>query len=194
MVTTEEALLLLSYNPSTGELRWRERTPETFPYHAKRTREHTCANWNAQWAGEIAGTVDFLGRRQVRIKGRIYKAHRVIWLMVYGKFPEDQIDHINGVRDDNRLDNLREATQAQNQQNRSRRSKRGLIGTYLHESGRWCGRIRVNGVTHHLGLFDSAEEAHAAYCEKKEKLHTFQPFPRPLDADHDPRTAARHAR
>ena len=195
VISAEEACELLTYDPSTGELRWRARRPEMFTPTFTRTREHACANWNSIYAGTIAGTVDGLGRRQIAVYGRLYKAHRLIWLMVHGRWPDAQIDHVDGIRDNNELENLREATQSQNQQNRSYRSPRGLIGASIHKkTGRWLGRIRADGVTRNLGLFDTAEAAHAAYCREKERLHTFQPTPRPRSSDHDPRTAARHAR
>jgi hypothetical protein len=104
--------------------------------------------------------------------------------MVYAEWPALTIDHINGIRDDNRLENLRLATCAQNSQNQ--RNKRlvmpdgspGLKGANLHQkTGRWIGRIKANREFHYLGMFATAEEAHRAYAAASARLHG--PFARP---------------
>lgn len=124
-------------------------------------------------AGAIAGYRRRQGYLMIRVGRHLYYAHRLVWLYMHGKWPDDQIDHINGVRDDNRLSNLREATPAQNMQN-MRNKKDGLPGSYRDKkSGRWVSRIGVGGEVRYLGRFDTAEEAHEAYARAKVELHPF---------------------
>lgn len=151
----------LSYDPENGEFRWIR--PQ--------------AAWIAK--GDIAGSLHKrTGYRYIGIAGKKYKAHRIAWLMVYGEMPRFGIDHINGVRHDNRLVNLRLATYAENQQNRKLdvRNKSGYTGVFWSkELGRWRARICVNRKVSNLGVFDSPEQAHQAYVQAKAKLHTFNP-------------------
>lgn len=119
-----------------------------------------------------------LGYRVQMRGGREVYEHRVIWEAANGPIPAGMvIDHVNGDRADNRLENLRTGTQAQNCQNRQGPQKNcgsGLIGAYFHKhSGRWHSRIQVRGKTTSLGYFDTAEEASAAYIAAKRKLHEF---------------------
>jgi hypothetical protein len=100
------------------------------------------------------------------ISGERLLAHRVIWAIVYGRWPRDQIDHINGVKDDNRLANLREATAVTNQRNQKRHSDKAPLpkGVSAYANcGTFRARIVVNGKSIFLGTFPTAEEAHAAY-------------------------------
>jgi len=128
--------------------------------------------------GQIAGRKSDNGYRQIMVDNRRYAEHRLVWLWFHGSHPEHEIDHINGVRDDNRIENLRPATKGENQQNIAGARKSnptGLLGVSYHAGRRWRAQIRVDGVKHYLGLFPSPEEAHAAYLKAKERLHTFQP-------------------
>ncbi|UOL49228.1 HNH endonuclease [Stenotrophomonas phage BUCT603B1] len=103
-VTAERVSELLEYR-HTGELVWRE-------------------TWNAQCrAGQVAGSLNCTGYRRIRIDGTRYRAHRLVWLLHTGKHPDDQLDHINGVRDDNRIENLRECTNAENARFRVERTR-----------------------------------------------------------------------
>lgn len=116
------------------------------------------------------------GYRVIKILGRPQKAHRLAWLYVYGDWPAGQIDHVNGERDDNRIANLRDCSQAQNRQN-LRRSYRnnsaGLLGTsFDKKTGKWRSQIQVGMRKEHIGLFASAQAAHEAYVERKRKIHT----------------------
>ncbi len=105
--------------------------------------------------------------------------HRAAWLLVTGEWPSDEIDHDDRNRANNKWTNLRPATRSQNQQNRGRRNVNGrLIGTTPYYR-KWKGTIRVDGVTHYLGLFDTEIEAHEAYCARKRELHTFNPEQKP---------------
>lgn len=92
--------------------------------------------------------------------------------MSVGAWPAEQIDHINRRPDDNRLVNLREASRAENMWNSSLscRNTSGFKGvTFFRRAGKWMARIKFNGQSHFLGLFTTAEEAHAAYCKAAEK-------------------------
>lgn len=126
-------------------------------------------------AGQRAGTVGTHGYRQVYLGSRNHREHRICWLLAYGEWPEAEIDHINGVKDDNRLSNLRSVSRAQNLQNiteASSRSKSGLRGVYLDpRRGRWRAEIRAHGVVRYLGSFDSKIDASAAYMRAKSELH-----------------------
>lgn len=129
-------------------------------------------------AGDIAGSKSDRGYVRLKIGRREYKAHRLAWLHVHGRWPAGEIDHINGVRDDNRICNLREASRAENAQNvrRARSDNRAsvLIGaSWDGHLGRWRARIGLGGNRRSLGLFSTEEEAHAAYVAAKAELHPF---------------------
>lgn len=111
----------------------------------------------------------------VRIDGARYLAHRLAWLYVTGEWPSGLIDHIDRDRANNRITNLRDVSQSVNQQNivsAKRNSRSGLLGAALcKQTGRWAARIRIHGVKVHLGRFDTAELAHAAYIAAKRQFH-----------------------
>jgi hypothetical protein len=102
----------------------------------------------------------------------------IAWLgFVYGIFPENEIDHVNGVHGDNRISNLREATRAQNGRNRklSTSNTSGYTGVCKRRSGRWSARIGFNQRYISLGCFDTSDEAHLAYeCKSKELYGEFK--------------------
>lgn len=162
-MNSEKLKELLHYDPETGAFTW-----------------IVDRRGKAQ-AGTIAGCVEPQGYIRIRIKNKLYKAHRLAWLYTYGIWPKDQIDHINGVRNDNRICNLREASNAENCQNADIRSDNtsGYIGVYWNKrTSKWVANIRVDYKLKRLGLFDTPEEAYAAYLKAKEALHEFQPVPR----------------
>ena len=114
------------------------------------------------------------GYLREEISGRRYYVHRIVWALHYGRWPALPIDHINGDKRDNRISNLREATDALNRQNQRqahRDNKTGLQGVVRSSSGRFTASVRANGSKHHLGSFDTPELAHAAYLEAKRNLH-----------------------
>lgn len=116
-------------------------------------------------AGNIAGSPTGLGYLQIKLQSRNYKAHRLAWLYVYGEWPEDQLDHINRNRSDNRIANLRDVSHKQNGQNRSKRSDNtsGHPGICWHkQNSKWRARIKHNQKLTHLGYFENLEEAIAA--------------------------------
>ena len=128
--------------------------------------------------GTIAGTVRKNKYIEIRIDGFNWMAHRLAWLYVYGVPPNGQIDHINRVRADNRICNLRVATPKQNQENRSiqRNNKSGCPGVHFsNHSKKWRARIKHHGVFVELGLHKDFESAKAAYLEARQRLFTSAP-------------------
>jgi HNH endonuclease/AP2 domain len=98
----------------------------------------------------------------------------VAWLIVYGAWPSKNIDHINGVKTDNRIANLRDVSQSINGENRAapRKSTRsGFLGVTKDKDGKFRAQISVGGKNTHLGVFAVAEEAFAAYLSAKRRLH-----------------------
>lgn len=125
-------------------------------------------------AGSVVGTTTWAGYKEIYLLGRRYRAHRLAFLWVHGRWPCEMIDHINGKRDDNRIANLREATHSQNLHNQGarKRNKNGLKGvTFSKQSSKWVATIMVNRKTKRLGVFDTPEAAHAAYVEAAKVLH-----------------------
>lgn len=139
-LTQEKLQHLLDYDPLTGIWTWRNPLPRS-----------------KMKSGDIAGRITG-GRRQIRIASGFFYASRLAWLYMTGEWPQDQIDHINRIRDDDRWENLREANQSQNSFNRS----------WCEESGEWrgircCGnQFAVSIGNQYLGLFKTFEEAKAA--------------------------------
>lgn len=117
-------------------------------------------------AGDVAGSTHRLGYRVIHIDGKIYLAHRLAWLHVYGAWPSKEIDHINGARSDNRLANLREATAQQNHANTgiARNNKSGEKGVVWNKrANKWQSQIRVSGKLRYLGMFPLKDDAASAY-------------------------------
>lgn len=153
---------LLRYEPETGKMFWKERTPDMFT-PTNRTASHQCNLWNARYANKEAFTsVGGDGYLKGTINGVYYLAHRVIWKLVHDEEP-DEIDHKDGRTRRNVLTNLRNVTRGQNAKNLSLRrdNKSGVTGVY--RKGRyWYAHIKANGSLRHLGTFDTIEEAAAA--------------------------------
>lgn len=99
--------------------------------------------------------------------------HRLVWMYFHGEWPKSQLDHINRDRADNRIENLREASQSLNNVNRAIDSKNNATGFYgvNEHRGKYQSRLRWNGKRHYLGTFSTPEEAHAAYMEAKLAIH-----------------------
>lgn len=116
--------------------------------------------------GSVAGYVSGNGYRYLMIDRELYLEHRLVWFVAHGKWPSDCIDHINGIKTDNRIENLREATSAQNLKNTSKpkTNTSGFKGVSFEKAaGKWSAKARANGSHHHLGYFASAEDASNAY-------------------------------
>lgn len=123
------------------------------------------------------------GYLTVRIFGRSYKAHRLAWLYMTGAWPALDVDHKNGVHDDNRWDNLREVTMSVNQQNQ-RKAQRGNVVGLLGVSAKrkkFSARIHLNGKTILLGVHDTPEMAHAAYLKAKREIRRLHAMSRELN-------------
>ena len=155
MITAERLRELLSYCPDTGIFRWR------VPVRGSRG------------LGGVAGHVK--GQYQCICIDKIsYRSHRLSWLHVYGRWPIGEIDHINCDGFDNRIKNLREATPGLNQANRTktRRNTSGFKGVSRRSDGKaWVALIQKNGKAHHLGRFETREDAAAAYARATVSLN-----------------------
>lgn len=145
---------LLDYNPSTGIFRWK--VQQSLRIHID----------------DVAGVTTGFGHRRIQVDGRKYAAHQLGWFYVHGRWPH-RLDHRNRVPDDNRLENLRIATPSQNGCNSRPYSSNtsGFRGTFRDGGGRWRAQIRVGGKVIYLGLFDTPQEAHAAYCAAATRFH-----------------------
>ena len=156
MITQERLKELVSYNPETGVFVW------------------ISNNGMKAKAGNIAGRIGAYGYSVFSVDGRVYFAHRLAWLYINGEFPRNNIDHLNGVRDDNRIANLRDVTQQINCQNHRKQNgnKKELIGACFDKAtGKYKAQIMHNGVNFHIGRFDTQEQAHMAYVETKRSIH-----------------------
>lgn len=154
-LTAERLRELMRYDPATGLFWWR-------PPGRRKPLE------------KPAGAADPPHKYvRIGIDGRHYRAHRLAWLYVYGRWPNPGIDHINGDQSDNRIANLREAAQWQNAANRGvpRNNKSGLKGIYPIRDGRWRAQIGGRGKKRHLGLFDTLQEAHQAYVLAAQEMY-----------------------
>jgi hypothetical protein len=156
-LTAERLRDLLSYDAETGIFTWR-----------------VAVSHNVH-AGAVAGTIDkSRGYRKISIGDVRYLSHRLAWLYVHGVWPTDLIDHANGVRDDNRLANLREATRRGNAANSrlSSNNTSGLKGVRWHKRDRkWHAQINVGGRTVYLGSFNTKEAGHQAYMDAARQQH-----------------------
>lgn len=144
---------LIAYNPDTGVLTWK-------------------VDRGSVKAGEVVSSKHKKGYLQVRVDGRLYLAHRVAVFLHTGKWPEKLVDHRNGVKDDNRWSNLREASQTVNMQNlrKAPGSKKLPLGV-RSRGDKFTSQIRVDGETVHLGTFDTEHEASSAYLTAKRNYH-----------------------
>ena len=126
--------------------------------------------------GSISGTMGTHGYIQTGLFGKLYLNHRLVWIYHYGYWPTDQLDHINRIRTDNRIENLRECSNSENNQNKSMRSdnKSGVSGVSWYKKGnKWQSQLKINGKLIHLGYFDTIDNAKLVYDNAKEKYHEF---------------------
>jgi hypothetical protein len=155
--------MLLNYFPETGLFQWQERTPDMMAMVGGDTRSMVIKTWNKKHAGKEAGYIDpYDGYRKISIMAYDYKAHHIAWTMTKGFWPEDEIDHVNGNRSDNRFSNLRNVIRLENMKNKKRGSnnKTGVIGVHWNAaSKKWAAAISVNRVQYHLGCYETIELA-----------------------------------
>jgi len=150
---------MLWYDPETGIFRWRV------------SSSRNVKPW------DVAGMKGGEGYWHIRINGKAHRAHRLAWLYMTGRWPDRLIDHINGVRNDNRFQNIRQADDFLNSQNQRvacSNSKTGLLGVF-HDKKRankpFYSTIGANKKKIWLGRFETAEQAHQAYVNAKRELH-----------------------
>jgi hypothetical protein len=164
----EELRQLLRYEPETGELIWLERPESAFK--SKRAQ----AISNTHRCGKTAfTTVTDTGYKMAYVDGVSLYAHRVIWAITTGSWPENDVDHINGDRTDNRLVNLRAATRAQNLRNTAKRADNssGHKGVHWGKARRrWIAEIMCDGKRRQLGRFVNIEDAVSAYDQAAKEL------------------------
>jgi hypothetical protein len=152
MVLTQEKFKeFIIYEEKTGIFRWKAKTSK---YSSRII------------IGAIIGSIETSGYRQIRIFNKTYQAHRLAWLYVYGVWPTNEIDHINGIKDDNRLCNLREASRSENNMNQALKSNNtsGNKGIdWRTSNNKWRARITVNEKQIHIGYFNTVDDAINAY-------------------------------
>jgi len=161
------ALQCFEYDPQTGVLKWLRRPREHF------ANTQAWKNFNTRFAGVEAGSPNSEGYVQIKISGKLHKAHRLAWLITYREWPSGQIDHINHNRSDNRLDNLRVVTNQQNTYNQKRRKTNasGFTGVGWHKRiCKWQSQIQTDGKKICLGYFEKIEDAVAARKAAEEKF------------------------
>lgn len=157
-----------------GVFFWKERPLKDFK-EGGHSQIHNRNAWNAKFAGKQAGC--FCEKTKyvlIRLCGKVYLAHRLVWFYVHGSWPLDQLDHINMKRSDNRIVNLREASNSQNTMNRGVQSNSTtkIKGVSFDKArNKFAAEITVNGIRHRLGRFDTKEEAAKVYKRAAKKLH-----------------------
>lgn len=151
---------LFSYYPNSGLLIWK-----------------IDVNSRAK-AGDVAGHLMPVGYRQISVGGKRLYAHRIAWYMFHGRIPKGgQIDHVNGSKADNRIENLREVTNQENGKNKKKPTTNtsGVVGVCWDKScEKWMAKIQVDGNYRHLGRFDDFDEA-VKVREAAEKELGFHP-------------------
>ena len=158
MITHEELTTVLTYNPQTGDFHWNQARPKVRVGHK---------------AGYLKKNKGYI---YIECMGKSYAAHRLAWFYTFKQFPANQIDHINGNKSDNRIKNLREATNSQNRANSKTTNKHGVKGVrklpWMKESDRcWQAQITHNKKVIYLGCYNTKEEAHSVYVNAAKKLH-----------------------
>jgi hypothetical protein len=136
----------LHYDPETGVFTWLKQSGRTF-------------------IGKKAGTKNGSGYLLITINRKQYRAHRLAWLYIKGSFPPIYIDHKDGIKTNNKFDNLREATESQNCMNKKMQSNNtsGFIGVHKNKEGKWTASAKKGERKVNLGRFDFAEDASNAY-------------------------------
>ncbi len=161
-----------------GELVWSPRSPSSF------RRPEDARRWNSNFAGKPAGSVNSEGYVLIGLtvdgRRRAIKRSHIVWALTRGSWPDAQIDHINGVRADDRPENLRRAEAGENVRNSNfSRGASGVRGVYKSRDG-WASSICLDGERHFLGEFVRVDEAASAYERASKLLHAeFSPHMRP---------------
>lgn len=151
---------LFDYDEVSGNLIWKARTSRRIS------------------VGDIAGYHTSQGYLAVRVDGRLYLAHRLIWMYLYGEFPVNEIDHRDGCGTNNRQANLRAATRAENAQNCKLRldNALGVPGVYFNQrAGRYVARLEAFKSVRFTRAFVTIDQAASARAQAKARFHEFQP-------------------
>jgi hypothetical protein len=147
-----------TYEPETGNLIWRQRPAS----HFTGEQRNDCLRWNRRYAGKVAGGINH-GYWATKVNFVLYRNHRIIWEMCNGPIPDGlHIDHINRVRSDNRMTNLRLATRSQNAINSPMypSNTSGVTGvSFCKRSQKWAAKISIGGSKKHLGYFLDISDA-----------------------------------
>jgi hypothetical protein len=154
-ITAQEVRSVLDYDPSTGIFRWK------------------IDRGNVR-SGSVTGCLHSSGYLLIGYRNRILRAHRIAWLYVHGEWPSKHIDHINGIKTDNRIVNLRDVSRSVNGQNQRQPTARNKLGLYLgvyKAKNKYSAQIAINGKSRSLGQFTNADEAYDAYLTAKRKFH-----------------------
>lgn len=156
LITQAELKEIIHYDPFSGEFFW-------LPSQANKFGRAT----QLRGGLVLARSIDSCGYYRIAIKCREYKAQRLAWFYVTGKWPTHQIDHINRIKTDNRFSNLREATHSQNSCNKvyKKKSLSGFRGVKAADKNgrKWMAHIKPNNRREHIGSFDTKEDAARAY-------------------------------
>ena len=153
---TELLRKLLNYDPDTGVLTWKARPLSMFSTDSQGKR------WNSRYAGKLAFTANADGYKLGKVFGASFRAHRVAWAIHHGEWPSGEIDHINRVKSDNRIANLRDVTKSENMRNTQlqKNNTSGHVGVcWCAQSRKWLASIRANSKQVHIGLFDNKADA-----------------------------------
>lgn len=165
----EIASRTFEYCPDSGEFTWLPRIRDEF------VSDQSFNRWNSIFSGKPAFTnINAKGYAQAKVWGNRYLAHRVAWVLHYGRPPEFWIDHINGNRCDNRICNLRDVNPTQNGYNRSknRNNTSGVKGvSYDKRHSKWKVRITMDGKCVNLGQFDLFDDAVSCYYQNYKLFH-----------------------
>lgn len=159
MITAERLKTILDYDIKTGVFTWK-------------------INSGKAKVGSVAGGLTSKGYVRIKVFDRKIFAHQLAWMYVNGEFPNGPIDHINRIKKDNRIENLRVVTVSQNNQNSeiSKKNTSGLKGvSRCRNTGKWRAQIRAFGINKSIGYFDTAQAAHEAYCKAASVFHTHNP-------------------
>ena len=148
---------------------------EHFAYEQDGTFTLLKKQYVASKLGQIVGWIQPNGYRRISIKAKFYQAHRLVWLYHHGKMPLHEIDHINGNKSDNRIENLRDVEHLSNTQNRRKaksNNQSGFLGvSSTMKKNKFTALLWHNKKTNILGHFETPEEAHFEYVKAKRALH-----------------------